>query len=132
MFGGVMDFQFGGNAVRLSRWERFIQRCEFVHVQIIHDQDDRVCLREMDIDQVTQAVGEIDHGTARCHLNMTPGLQRCEKEKEVTGAVAFILVAIFGHRTGSGSGSPAAGLVWFTARTGWDIVHRANSIEETV
>ena len=32
---------------------------------------------------------------------MTPGLQRCEKEKEVAGAVAFILVVIFGHRTRS-------------------------------
>ena len=60
MFGRVMDFQFGGNAVRLSRGERFIQRGEFVRVQIIHDQDDRVCLRKMDIDQVAQAVGEID------------------------------------------------------------------------
>ena len=60
MFGGVVDFQFGGNAARLSRRERFIQRCEFVRVQIVHHQDDRVCLREMDIDQVAHAVGEID------------------------------------------------------------------------
>ena len=37
----------------------------------------------------------------RCHLDMTPSLQRCEKEKEVAGAVAFILVVIFGHRTRS-------------------------------
>ena len=96
-----MDFQFGGNAAGFSRRERFIQRSEFVRVQIVHHQDDRVCLREMDVDQVTQAVGKVNHGAARCHLDMTPGLQRCEKEKEVAGAVAFILVVIFGHRTRS-------------------------------
>ena len=71
----------------LGRRERFIQRCEFVRIQIVHHHDDRVCLREMDIDQVAQAVGKIDHGAARRHLDMTPSLQRCEAEKEVAGAV---------------------------------------------
>ena len=102
MLGGVMDFEFGGNAAGLGRRERFIQRCEFVRIQIVHHHDDRVCLREMDIDQVAHAVGKIDHGAARRHLDMTPSLQRCEAEKEVAGAVAFILVVIFGHRTRSG------------------------------
>ena len=64
----------------------------------------------MDVDKVTQAVGKINHGAARCHLDMTPGLQRCEKEKEVAGAVAFILVVIFGHFAVAG----ADGSLWST------------------
>ena len=59
MLGRVMDFQFGGKAACFSRRERFIQRSEFVRVQIVHHQDDRVSLREMDVDKVTQAVGKI-------------------------------------------------------------------------
>ena len=58
MLGRVMDFQFGGKAAGFSRRERFIQRSKFVRVQIVHHQDDRVCLREMDVDKVTQAVAK--------------------------------------------------------------------------
>jgi len=81
MLGGVMDFQFGGNAAGLGRRKGFIERSKFVRVQIVHHQGDGVCLREMDIDQVAHAVGKIDHGAALCHLDMAPSLQRRKAEK---------------------------------------------------
>ena len=56
----------------------------------------------MDVDQVSQAVGEFNHIASRCQLNMTPALQRCEKENEIAGAVAFILLVVFGHYIRSG------------------------------
>ncbi len=72
MFWGVMAFHFGGDAAGFSRRERFIEGSNFIRVQIVHHQDEPLCLREMDVDQVTQAVGKVNHGAARYHLDMTP------------------------------------------------------------
>ena len=66
---------------RASAGGNLIQRCEFVRIQIVHHHDDRVCLREMDIDQVAHAVGKIDHGAA--HLDMSQACSGAKQRKRL-------------------------------------------------
>ena len=63
MLGRVMDFQFGGKAAGFSRRERFM-RSDSCVFKLSITKTIAVCLREMDVDQVTQAVGTVNHGAA--------------------------------------------------------------------
>ena len=99
MFRGVMDFQLFNDAACFCWSKGLVERGELVCVQVIHHNDDPLCMGEMDVDQVTHTVSEVNHGSPLSHFDMSPRLQRRKENKEIADAVAFIFVIIFGYIT---------------------------------
>src|SRR5690606_18927947 len=97
MLRRVVDFQLFDDPPRFSRRESFIKRSQLMGIQIVHNQDNFLGFWEMDINQVTHTVGKIDHGALVGHFQMPPGKQRRKKDKQVTGAIALILIVILSH-----------------------------------
>ena len=74
-------------------------------VEIVLDEDDRLGLREVDIGQVFQNMGEVDGGAAVGDLDVAPAFERREHHEQVGCAVARVFVIDAGraprlHRNG--------------------------------
>src|SRR6185436_1070660 len=57
--------------------------------------------RKMKVDKVAQTVSKINLRPLVGDFDMPPRLQRSEKDKQITGTIAFILIIIFGHIAGT-------------------------------
>ena len=101
MFGGVMDLQTFGNPAGFSRFKGFIERRKLMSVQVIHDQNNLFRFCKMNVDQVTHTMGKVNHGALPGYFDMSPRLQWCKENKEIAGAIALVLIIIFGHITRS-------------------------------
>ena len=94
VFGGVVDLQPGGEAARLDRLERLIQRPEGVRVEVVHDQDHGRGVGIVDGEQPVDLVGPVEPGAVGMGIDVAPAAQRLDPDEDRTGAVPDVL-AVF-------------------------------------
>jgi hypothetical protein len=59
--------------------------------QVVHDHADFLGLREVEIDQVLHALGEVLCGASVRHFHPSPGMVGVEEDEQVGGSVALVL-----------------------------------------
>lgn len=102
MLGGVMPFEFPGNAPRLCGRKRLVQARGRVGVEVIRNQANDGRLGVVNIDQCLQLVGKIPRGPSVGDRDMAiPGLG-LEEHKEVTDAFALVFIVLPCGLTGGG------------------------------
>src|SRR5919206_1830826 len=96
MLGGVRQLQLPGDAPRLSRLERFIERRELMRIEIVQHHPNHRGFWVAFVHQPLHRMREVDLGPLLCHPHMPPASLRFHKEKEVARAVAgvFVIVAL--------------------------------------
>jgi hypothetical protein len=65
-----------------------------VDVEIVEHEDDLLGVRVVDIDQIPDDVGSVDHGPPFGHLHMPPSGQWLIPQEEVGGAVPLVLIVL--------------------------------------
>jgi len=63
-----------------------------VRAQVVEYNADAICVRIVDVDQVTHALGEIVVGTLGRDLDVAPRAMGIDESEDVDGAVASVLV----------------------------------------
>lgn len=97
-----MDIQFVGQPFGLGRRVGLVERGRRVGVELIWHQHEALGVREVLIDQVANALGEVDPGAPIAEGDVTPSSQSFADKKVVNHAVARILrVAPRGKSWGS-------------------------------
>ena len=71
-----MPFEALDQTPGLGGGKGFVERRGGVGVEIVLDEDDRLGLREVDIGQVFQNMGEVDGGAAVGDLDVAPALEQ--------------------------------------------------------
>src|SRR5215213_9559390 len=72
MLGGVVDLQPVSQALGLGWREGLVERGGRVRVEVVHDQHDLLGVGIVDVDQLLDAVGEVDPGALRAHSHLPP------------------------------------------------------------
>ncbi len=70
-------------------------------VQVVEDEDNLLCIRVVDIDQVLDAVRPVRSSAIVGSLNMPFSLERLIPEEEIGCAAPFVLVVLAGRNTGT-------------------------------
>jgi hypothetical protein len=97
---GVVKLQLANDAPSLGRRKGFVECGGRVRVQMVKDDLEEFRLREVQIDQIFNAVGEIGFGAPVGDLNMPPAHMGLYEHRQVAGAFAFILVIVALRRAG--------------------------------
>src|SRR5262249_54027117 len=97
MLGSVMNLQLARNP-SCFRWiKHFIEHRQGVRVQLIHDQADDVGAGKMYIDQVFEAMGDIQNRAGSRDFDVAPATLGAHEHKQVAGAFALVLVIMSFH-----------------------------------
>lgn len=72
MFGRVVNLQFRGESAGFRGWECRIQGGRGVDVELVHNHRNPRSLGIVDIDELLDAVGELQPGAPRPHRHATP------------------------------------------------------------
>src|SRR5690242_3781793 len=89
---GVMDLQLFDEAARLGGREGGVQGGWCMDVEVVHHQHEALGVWVVPIHHVTHQVRPVLQGAPLGHLDMPPAAQRLADQKQVTDAVAYILV----------------------------------------
>jgi hypothetical protein len=89
-----MDLQPVGDTLGLWWGERFVERGFGVRVQIVHDQNDLLGIREVQVHQVAHHIGPIHGRASLCHFHVPPGQKRSEQHEEGGSASPDILIVL--------------------------------------
>ena len=68
-----------------------------MRIEIVHDHDDFLGLRKMNINQVTHTMSKINHSTLVGDFDMSPRFQWCEKDEQIAGTIALIFIVVLGQ-----------------------------------
>jgi hypothetical protein len=105
MLRGIMEFQALENPVRLLSREGFVERARSMRRQIIQHYADKIGFCIMNIHQIAHAVRKVRRRAMIGDLDVTPGLVRVQKNKQIRGAIAPVLAIV----SGSGAKIPCYG-----------------------
>ena len=86
----------------LRSWERLVQGCRTVRVQVVHDHPHHRGLRVSFVHQPTHLMGEVLHGAPLGHRHMTPARQRLTGQEQVADALPPVLVVLPQRNSGPG------------------------------
>src|SRR5512145_1187216 len=92
MFWCVMQLQLPGNAPSLCRLERFVERRDLMRIEIIQHHANHFGFGIAYVHQPLHCMGKVHLGALLRHLHVPPARLRFDKEKEIPGAIAFVLV----------------------------------------
>src|SRR5882724_237161 len=92
MLRGVMNLQTCQQPSRLGRLEGFIQRRRFMGVEVVHHQDERVGLRRVHINHVTDHMRKVDRGAAVRDRHLPLPRQRLEDHEQIGRAFPLVFV----------------------------------------
>jgi len=94
VLGSVMDLELVGQVLGFGRGEGLVERGRAVGVQVVHDQDDPLRVRVVDLHQVLDEPSPVDPGPALGDLEVAPAPERLAANKQVRGASPAILVVL--------------------------------------
>jgi hypothetical protein len=89
-----MKCQLPRDPACFRRCKGLIQRGGCGGIEVIDDQSDHVCLREMPVDQLLHRHGEVVLGAACRAIDMPPTMQRLDAEEESGRAFAAIRIIV--------------------------------------
>src|SRR5512132_914709 len=88
----VMQLQLPGNAPCLGRLERFVERCDLMRVEMVQHHANHFGFGIAYVYQPLHFMGKVHLGALLRHMHVPPASLRLDKEKEISGAIAFVLV----------------------------------------
>src|SRR5688572_33019084 len=92
-----MPFEALDDPAGFSGFERFIQRCWCVGIQIVLNQHDLFGIREVDVAQITQDICIVDGRAPRGDLDMAPAFERTfivSDKRSLSGANSMKRLAV--------------------------------------
>ena len=88
--GGGVEFKAIQNPACFLRLKGFVKRGREMGIEIIQHHHEFLCVREVYIAELFDAVCPIDTGTGVRHLDMPPAFQRSKHHKQIAHPVPFI------------------------------------------
>jgi len=90
----MVKLELANDTAGFGRFKRFVKSGWRVRIQIVKGDPNEIGIREVQIDQVFHALGEIGFGPSVGNLNMPPAHMRLHKHEQVAGAFTFVLVIV--------------------------------------
>ena len=92
MFWGVLQLELPGHAPGLGRLERFVERRDLRRVEIVQPHTHHLGFGIADVHQPLHCMSKVHLGALLRHMHVPPASLRFDKEQEMPGAMAFVLV----------------------------------------
>lgn len=92
VLGGVVDLKPFSKPASLFGWKRFIQGCDGMDVEVVHDEPYAQCIRIAFVEHTFNPPCPIHSGPVLGYLDVSPARQGFDFEKDLCDAVADVFV----------------------------------------
>src|SRR5215210_4774825 len=94
VLGGVVDLEPVGEALGLLGRERLVERGRGVGVELVHDQDELVCLAVAPVHQVAHEARPVLTPAPVGDRHLAPAAERLEGREQIGGTVAHVFAVV--------------------------------------
>ena len=107
MLGCVMELELLDETSCRRSIKGLVKCCRCVGIQVVQNNTDHLCIREVGINQVFHALGEVQRCPPVGHSHVTPAALRLGEHEQVTGPFSPILIVMaLGLSGANGDGQP--------------------------